>query len=596
VSAAHATAVRPVRWVWRRHAALMAVSLLIMIAAPYLGSLPVRTIPVVVALASGHPAPGGELSLFLGDRAGDLGAVLAVLVVAGGLSLALALVQTRVAARLSSQANRDLAGELHRVLLDRPPAFLRQPGRADMIRTALIQQTRVVSSYATNTLPSAIGILFAVVIWAQTLYSAVSAPGQEAAAAAVVLGVVVLLLAANLIAVWVAGKRSQTAQRDVMKQQGAFIGLAGESLGSIASLQLNVAADEQQRRVAAVLAEMSRAEVRVANWSGLATAVGGGVVMLGIPLLVVAWQGLGLAGESLAVMIPALLMLQRAISSVGSLWTTRKVSLPAVELVGEMMAAAPSVRDRDGDARPAEIRGRLAFDQVTWGVDGRAILKGVSFTVEPGETVAIVGAGGGGKSSLLRLALRLDAATGGSITLDGTEVTDIALDELRKRIGILEQHPAFFARSLRDNLLLDGRAIADERIREVARTCHIDELVERVGLANPLPDGGRTLSGSERRRLGLVRLLLREPDVIFVDELEAGLPQALAQSLYRDLRAATAGKTCLMVTHRPDLLAADRVAFVHEGTILDVGAHQELEQRSAPYRSLLAEKREGEPA
>jgi ATP-binding cassette subfamily B protein len=287
-------------------------------------------------------------------------------------------------------------------------------------------------------------------------------------------------------------------------------------------------------------------------------------------------------------------MLQRAISSVGSLWTTRKVSLPAVELVAEMMNPAPSVRDGDGRTAVAGVRGRLAFEDLRWGVDGREILKGVSFTVEPGETVAIVGAGGGGKSSLMRVALRLDAASGGKVLLDGTEVRDIQLDELRRRIGILEQHPAFFARSLRDNLVLDGRTVADDRIRQVAVTCHIAELVDRIGLDKPLPDGGKTLSGSERRRLGLVRLLLRDPDVIFIDELEAGLPQALAQALYRDVRAATAGKTCLMVTHRPDLLTADRVAFIHQGSILDVGAHQELEQRSAQYRSLLAEKREGE--
>jgi ATP-binding cassette subfamily B protein len=193
----------------------------------------------------------------------------------------------------------------------------------------------------------------------------------------------------------------------------------------------------------------------------------------------------------------------------------------------------------------------------------------------------------------MRVALRLDSMSGGRVTLDGTEVRDLSLDELRRRIGILEQHPAFFARSLRDNLVLDGRRVADDRIRAVARTCHIDELVDRIGLDKPLPDGGKTLSGSERRRLGLVRLLLRDPDVIFIDELEAGLPQALAQSLYRDVRAATAGKTCLMITHRPDLLTADKVAFIHQGSILDVGAHGELEQRSAPYRSLLAEKREG---
>lgn len=588
----------PVKWVLRQHVGLLGVSLGIMMAAPYLGSLPVRTIPTVVSLAAeqGSRAPSAELDLFLGSRAQDLSYVLLLLVVAGALSFGLALLNIRVAARLSSLANRDLRLRLHEQLLARPPSYLREPGRADLTRTALINQSRVVATYATNTLPSALGVLFAVAVWAQTLFVAVDSPGRRGTAFLVVAAVVVLLLAVNLTAVWIAGKKSQASQRAVMVEQGAFISLAGESVGNLTTLQLNVAQAAHQERVRAVLDRMSRAEVRVAGWSGLAAAASGGVVLLGIPLLVLAWKGLGLAGAQLAVMIPALLMLQRAVASVGSLWTTRKVSLPAIELVSEMLAPEPSIADRGSERELSDVAGEIRFEGVHWSADGRDILRGVDLVVEPGQTVALVGRGGSGKSTLLRLALRVDEPDRGRILLDGVDVADLRLGELRSRIGILEQHPALFARSLRENLVLDGSQVADDVILAAARTARFAEVIERLpgGLDHAMTGAEATLSGSERRRLALSRLLLREPDVIFIDELEAGLPQADAQALLRDVRAATENQSCLMVTHRPDLLEADQVAFVNEGVIFEIGTHRELESRCEPYRSLLAEQIEGQ--
>jgi ATP-binding cassette subfamily B protein len=222
------------------------------------------------------------------------------------------------------------------------------------------------------------------------------------------------------------------------------------------------------------------------------------------------------------------------------------------------------------------------------------VLTGVSLDIEPGEIVALVGAGGSGKSTLLGLALGTLRPDAGQVLLDGRDIAALPLAQVRRSIGVLPQHPAFFARTVRDNLVLDDRRVADADLLAAADITQFREVVDRLpgGLDHVLGPGGGTLSGSEKRRLALTRLLLRGPRIILIDELEAGLPQAQAQDILRDVRQATAGTTCLMATHRPDLLDVDRVAFINGGCIVDTGSHQELEARLAAYRDLLAQRRE----
>jgi len=569
------------------------VAVAIGVASPWLGALPVRAIPAVVAMAAEAPeaqtpAPPGELALLLGD-APSLEALLAALVAAGALSFALALLATRQAAGLGSRALADLRGEVISRVLSRPPDWLREQGRAASAKNALIAQCRVVTAYATGTVPAAVGVISAIAIWSQAMGAAISSGATRdggQAAALVVGGVVGVLVVVNLLTVWLTAKNSERAQKAVLAETSAYVVAVNESIDHLATLQLAGARGAQRKRTDAIAQRMATAEVRVATWSGLSGAATGGLAVLAIPLLVVAWKSIGLSGASLAVMIPSLLMLQRSISGLGSLWTSHKVSRPSIELVGQVLAAEPHLGG--GVATPA-VAGAIAFKGVTWKLGDRQVLRGVDLEIERGETVAIVGAGGSGKSTLLRMVSRLIAPTGGEITLDGAAVGDLDVDHLRRRVAMLEQQPALFDRTLRENLVLDDRVVDPARLDAIVEATQLDEVVARVpgGLDHKLAGGG-ALSGSERRRVALARVLLADPDVILIDELEAGLPQAQAEALLAAVRKATVGKTCLMVTHRPDLLDADRVAFLLDGTIVAQGRHDELVAGHDAYRSLLS--------
>jgi ABC-type multidrug transport system fused ATPase/permease subunit len=576
------------RWLLRRRAGLVGASLALMAVGPYLGSIPIRTLPDVILLAQGKPA-SGELHAMLGDRADSLAAAMFALLAVGALAFVLALVGTRVGAMLSARASADLRLLVHERLLERPPDVARE--KANQIRGALLEQSRTVAAFVTNTIPAAMGVLFAIVIWSTTLWGSLASSAHTGTAAAIVAGVVILMIAVNGGLAVLAGRRTRSIQKTIVEDYGKFAGLVGESVDELTAIQLHVAQKAQHARLADTLEKMARAEIGVASWSGFATAASGGIVLLAVPLAVVAWRALELRDEQLAVMIPALMMLQRSVAGVGSLWTSYRLATPALELVDKLVAPEPSIADAPGAKALASAKGKIDVEHVAWKAGDRQVLRDVELTVAPGEHVAIVGRGGCGKSTLLQLFLRVTKPAGGRVLLDGTDIATVALGDLRKRVALLDQHPAFFARSLRENLVLDGARVDDARIFDLAKKFQAREIVDQLGgLDKVMPARGGTLSGSERRRLALVRLLLRDPDVILVDEIEAGLPQIMAVELFGAVRELGRGKTLVTVTHRPDLLHTDRVIFVHEGAILATGTHEELARSCEPYRSLLADK------
>ncbi|WBB57296.1 ABC transporter ATP-binding protein [Verrucosispora sp. WMMD573] len=295
------------------------------------------------------------------------------------------------------------------------------------------------------------------------------------------------------------------------------------------------------------------------------------------------------------------LMLIWPVQSLGWIIANGQEAATAADRIQEVLDTRPAIVDRPVAIALARstVRGRLRFEGVGFHYPASAVpvLRGLDLTVEPGETVAVVGATGSGKSTLLSLVPRLHDVSAGRITLDGHDLRDLRLASLRGLVGFAFEEPTLFSMSVWENLTL-GRADAGEDEVRAALTLAQAEFAYDLpwGLRTRLGEQGLSLSGGQRQRLALARAVLIRPAVLVLDDPLSALDvhtEALVESaLKRVLRDTTA----LLVVHRPSTIAlADRVALLEHGRITAVGTHAELLASVPAYRGLLSAEPGGSP-
>jgi ATP-binding cassette subfamily B protein len=286
-----------------------------------------------------------------------------------------------------------------------------------------------------------------------------------------------------------------------------------------------------------------------------------------------------------------LVLLQWPIIDIGWILAMANEAATAAERLFEVLDTVPAVADPPHPVRLGKVRGRLAYEHVQFTFpDGDSpTLQDIDLVLEPGETVAIVGATGSGKTALTALPARLYDVTGGRITLDGVDVRDLSLVDLRSRIATAFEDPVLFSMSARENLVLGRPDATDDEIDAALGLAQAEFVYELPwGLDTRLGEQGLSLSGGQRQRIALARAVIARPSVLVLDDplsaldvqTEALVETALAQVL-RDT-------TALLVVHRPSTVAlADRVALLQGGRIAAVGTHSELMQLPA-YADLLS--------
>jgi ABC-type multidrug transport system fused ATPase/permease subunit len=254
----------------------------------------------------------------------------------------------------------------------------------------------------------------------------------------------------------------------------------------------------------------------------------------------------------------------------------------------------PSVRNKIS-ARPLKLeKGEVKFDKVNFSYDGKKqILREVSLSIPGGQTVAFVGATGAGKSTTLKLLNRFYDVTGGSIRIDGQDLRDIDLHSLRDRVGVVPQDPVLFDDTIMNNVRYGKITATDEEVFEACRAACVHDKIEDFtdGYNTRVGERGIKLSGGELQRVAIARAILKQPDIVLLDEATSAIDTETEYSIQQSLRKLCEGRTTLVVAHRlSTVMNADRIIVVDQGQILEEGDHDDLIARGGKYANLWAKQ------
>lgn len=262
----------------------------------------------------------------------------------------------------------------------------------------------------------------------------------------------------------------------------------------------------------------------------------------------------------------------------------------AGERVLDILDTEPTIRDRPGAVVAPSFRGALCFDNVFFSYEpGQRVLDGFSLEVQPGERVAIVGASGGGKSTLASLVPRLYEPTSGRVTVDGRDIGDYTLASLRGQISMVLQENILFGSSVRDNIAYSAEGATEDEVEAAARLANAHDFVTALpaGYDTVLGERGATLSGGQRQRLAVARAALRRAPILILDEPTVGLDEENERLVRGALERLSRDQTTLLITHDLAFAArADRIAYVEAGRVLEEGTHAELLARGGRYAAL----------
>jgi ATP-binding cassette subfamily B protein len=252
--------------------------------------------------------------------------------------------------------------------------------------------------------------------------------------------------------------------------------------------------------------------------------------------------------------------------------------------------------DRNESGYAGKIRGAIEFRDVSFAYEGsdegKEALTGVSFRVEPGQTVAIVGQTGSGKSTITKLVNRIYDVSSGSILVDGVDVREWDLDALRSQVSVIEQDVFLFSRSIAENIGFGlGTVATRENVVAAAKAAQAHDFITALhdGYETVIGERGVTLSGGQRQRLAIARALLTDPRILVLDDSTSAVDSATEDQIQRAINRVKGGRTTLMITHRlSQIRKADLVLVVHGGRLVDQGTHEELMRRDHLYRRIFA--------
>jgi ATP-binding cassette subfamily B protein len=265
-------------------------------------------------------------------------------------------------------------------------------------------------------------------------------------------------------------------------------------------------------------------------------------------------------------------------------------SLALFERIFDYLDLEQEIKDKPRAVDLEEVRGEIEFRNVDFEyLQGQPVLRDVSFTIEPGQFVALVGATGAGKTTVVSLVARLYDVTGGSVRIDGVDVRDATLASLADNIGMVEQEPYLFHTSIRANLAYAKPDATDAEIIAAAKAANIDDFISRLpeGYETVVGEKGYRLSGGEKQRIAIARALLKDPSVLILDEATSNIDAMTEASIQQAIETVSRGRTVVAIAHRlSTILAADMILVMDGGRVVESGRHEELVLQGGYYARL----------
>jgi ABC-type multidrug transport system fused ATPase/permease subunit len=398
-----------------------------------------------------------------------------------------------------------------------------------------------------------------------------------------------MLLATALFA-----RRARRAFRLTRTHLAAVVGALAENITGMRVIQ----AFNQEKSAQAHFEKVNR-ENQDANISAMTLSF---IFLPGVEFLgmlatgIVLWFGGRAVAEgalTLGVMVAFLAYVTRffqPIQELSQLYTTMQAAMAGGERVVSLLETHPKVADRE-DARPMPpIQGKIELKDVTFAYkEDEPVLRNVNLAIQPGQTVALVGSTGAGKSTIANLIARFYDVTEGAVLIDNIDVRDVTQRSLRSQMGLVPQDPFLFASTIRDNIRFPNNGAYDEEVERAARLANAHEFIERLpdGYDTQVLEGGSNLSVGQRQLICIARAVLADPCILIMDEATASVDTVTEGMIQDALDRLLAGRTAIVIAHRLSTIRnADLICAVQAGRIVERGDHDELITQDGVYRAL----------
>ncbi|PJF08300.1 ABC transporter ATP-binding protein [Pseudorhodobacter sp. MZDSW-24AT] len=407
---------------------------------------------------------------------------------------------------------------------------------------------------------------------------------------AAVVGTPLLILPAAILRRYL--RRKATLLRD---QAGLRATRLDEIFHGIQAVKLNRMEAHQTGRFDAILSRIVTAETKAAFGRAVLPSLVDVITGLGfLAVLVLGGRevaaGTRTTGEFMAFFSAMVLTFQpiRRLGDMAGLW---QIGAASLQRIAALFAMQPAHRRPASGPRPAQQPPRLAFEDVHFAYGDQPVLRGLSFTAEPGQLTALVGPSGAGKSTVFHLLTGLSDPSQGHVRIDGIDTTRMALPDQRALFSAVSQDSALFDESLRDNLLLGQSDVTADQITRAIETAQAAGFVAALpqGIDTPAGPRGSNLSGGQRQRIAIARALLRDTPILLMDEATSALDAASEAALATAMEQAAAGRTTLVIAHRlATVRHAHRIVVMDQGRAVEIGTHAELLAQGGLYATLHA--------